>query len=71
LTRRAARRRGLPTPPRGCQPEEHEKSLIEPQNIFVIQPADSRANLRLWDSGDLVRHQTARRAQAVALVRFN
>ena len=45
--------------------------MIEPQNILDVPPADTRADLGLWDGGDLVHHQAARREQAVTLVRLD
>jgi hypothetical protein len=41
------------------QSKKHEHSLIESQDIFVIQPADARANLGLGNGGDLVHYQAA------------
>ena len=36
---------------------------------MIVQPADTRADFRLRNGGDLVDHQTARGLQAVARVR--
>ena len=56
-------------PWRDHQPEKHEHSLIDPQDIRIVQPADTPTNLGFRNRGDFVHHQTARRVQAVALVR--
>ena len=59
----------FPTPPgRHRQPQEDQHGLIETQDILVVQAADTRADFRFRDGGDLVHHQAARCAQPVALV---
>src|SRR6266446_2997961 len=54
---------------RCCQSKEHEHCLIEAQDILIVEAPDARPDLGFRNGGYLVHHETARRAQSVALIR--
>src|SRR5262245_18117364 len=61
-----------PTGPRRHRhAEEHGHGLIEPHHVLVVEPPDVRAHLRLGDCCDLVHHEAAGGAKAIALVRLH
>ena len=49
--------------------EEDKDCAIKPHHILVAEAADTHAEFRLWDTRNLVHHQSAGGAQAIALAR--
>ncbi len=56
---------------RRSQSKEYEHSLIEAQDILVVQASDMRTDLGFRDCGYLVHHEAAGDAQSIALVRLD
>jgi hypothetical protein len=51
--------------------QEHQNRTIQPHHILVGEPADTRAELRLWNGRDLIHHQSADNTRAIALIWLN
>jgi len=55
---------------RGGDAQEDQNSTIQPHQIFVSKAGDTRADLGPRNGRDLIYHQSADSAQAVALARL-
>ena len=51
--------------------QEDFDRTIQPHQILVGEAADTRGDLRLWNGRDLIHHQSADDAQAIALARLD